>query len=714
MIITRVIFFNISNFFPSSGSGSSRRDNSRKNSPAITRDDRRPEKRDDRDRSRDKDRLADKNRKDKRDSRDRLERERERERRIAREEREAAREKDREEALARCQERQRERERLKELAKKEEERRNRGGRRDDRGLDKPTGDRVERLLPLPADRIPPNRRGRSPEKKRPNNRIGLAMREEIEHQIVVEALFGSRLNDTTIWIEMLIESNMWKEIDRNGLMTALMIDRDYNTLPSRLRENDRRHEDKNYDAPYDRRHDDRRYLEMDERFNDNLREDRISMDAREYPDDRRTHREMWDVREERDVERDREIDQRRYGREEQRPHPIKGRDWEGVDYAEHEWDRGRRPMDWEGRGGWDNREHEQSQIEDEWRHYNRSMDSWTADDRRRWADWRERSRPRSTTSHQEEDANEAHRRELPKPEPPEIQQEVAEPKKEIVSAKRPAEPMIENVPEPKKPCPAEIPLEDNLSEISDDADEILNREEKRRCWRKTTTNVSEKEVREAPEAVSVPQKSPSPIKSPSRLPKEELIEDENMDLDFEEISEDELEEENRVKGLGDALGVDWASLVAESRPRTKPICSAKRRWESHNILVNIGISVEMAGEELVTNILEMHVREKSKEENEEKYKKEDQEEMKVKQEPLDVVISHPIAAIQVAIREKEAVRKSLFASAGPYRRALSARRDLAIRRHLCDLPINDTYVEPPRRHDPELHKLALQIFERSL
>lgn len=90
-------------------------------------------------RSRGKDnRPIDKNRgKDKRDSRDR-DRDRERERRLTREEREAAREKERGEALARCQERQRERERLAK-SKEEEQRRKERSRRDDRGLDKPTG-----------------------------------------------------------------------------------------------------------------------------------------------------------------------------------------------------------------------------------------------------------------------------------------------------------------------------------------------------------------------------------------------------------------------------------------------------------------------------------------------------------------------------------------------------------------------------------------------
>ncbi|CAG4941524.1 unnamed protein product [Parnassius apollo] len=45
-------------------------------------------------------------------------------------------------------------------------------------------------------------------------------------------------------------------------------------------------------------------------------------------------------------------------------------------------------------------------------------------------------------------------------------------------------------------------------------------------------------------------------------------EDEDVtNLDFEEISDGELEEERTRAGLGDALGVDWASLGADARRR---------------------------------------------------------------------------------------------------------------------------------------------------
>ena len=65
-------------------------------------------------------------------------------------------------------------------------------------------------------------------------------------------------------------------------------------------------DDKGYGSPFDRnRHDDRRFMEVDERYNEGPRDDRIPMDGREYVDDRRgPRREMWDMRDER-VEMDR-------------------------------------------------------------------------------------------------------------------------------------------------------------------------------------------------------------------------------------------------------------------------------------------------------------------------------------------------------------------------------------------------------------------------
>lgn len=63
-------------------------------------------------------------------------------------------------------------------------------------------------------------------------------------------------------------------------------------------------------------------------------------------------------------------------------------------------------------------------------------------------------------------------------------------------------------------------------------------------------------------------------------------------------------------GLGDALGVDWASLVAETRPKRVQGESdgepgaAHRRWEPTRILQRIGISLKYAGAEIYNQIQE--------------------------------------------------------------------------------------------------------------
>lgn len=233
-------------------------------------------------------------------------------------------------------------------------------------------------------------------------------------------------------------------------------------------------------------------------------------------------------------------------------------------------------------------------------------------------------------------------------------------------------------------------------------------------------NIETSSLKEQTSATS--QKSQSPLRSPAnRLSKENSIDDENMDLDFEEISEDELEEESRVKGIGDALGVDWASLVAESRPRIKPLSSAKKRWESHNVLYHLGISVELAGEDFVKDIYKEHEeaelieKMKMKVENVEENGKTESNKISndVREESNnELLVTDPLAEIQVANLEKMNLRRTLLTNVGPYRRALSARRDLMIRRNLCNLPISDAFVEAPKRHNPELFKLAVKLFER--
>ena len=80
-------------------------------------------------------------------------------------------------------------------------------------------------------------------------------------------------------------------------------------------------------------------------------------------------------------------------------------------------------------------------------------------------------------------------------------------------------------------------------------------------------------------------------------------------MDFEEISDGELEEDVKMscKGLGDALGVDWESLVKESQPRKLTSHDkAEDRWECKAIFQRIGISFKAAGQELVEKLLKKY------------------------------------------------------------------------------------------------------------
>lgn len=227
------------------------------------------------------------------------------------------------------------------------------------------------------------------------------------------------------------------------------------------------------------------------------------------------------------------------------------------------------------------------------------------------------------------------------------------------------------------------------------------------------------------------------------------------DMDFEEISDCELEEEARNKGLADALGVDWASLVQESRKIKKDTTqetTAKQRWQPHRILLDIGISYKYAGAEYAANLI---ANAKAKVEQE-RLEKEQQDKLKnsedkivIKQEIEDVADSegetnsddksngkleeksesqpkiddvyndhpiHPIAFVQVALKKEKIERANLFSNAaGPNCRALSARRDLMLRRRLCGLPSKELGPNcwEQLKPDPALAAQAIKLFQKA-
>jgi hypothetical protein len=302
-------------------------------------------------------------------------------------------------------------------------------------------------------------------------------------------------------------------------------------------------------------------------------------------------------------------------------------------------------------------------------------------------------------------------------------------------------------PEVKKLCLEEsTPLEGDLSDISDDdADEILNREDSEigaALGGETAVPVSpavavgarEVLAREPDkEASEREEKLPSAVVQEINLDSRTVLmssrieerqqDEETMDnLDFEEISDEELDPEESKTGIGDALGVDWASLVAESRPRTRSDStpgSARRRWESCRVLARLGVSVRYGGQDLVDSLKAKYnvAGQNTEKEGDGKENASPQPEngATAKDETLSLCFLHPVASIHVALRERQARRKALFASSGPYKRALSARRDLAIRRQLCNLPVKETTGDSQQPGpDIEIYRLGVQLFERSL
>uniref|UniRef100_A0A1B0FK88 Uncharacterized protein n=1 Tax=Glossina morsitans morsitans TaxID=37546 RepID=A0A1B0FK88_GLOMM len=283
-----------------------------------------------------------------------------------------------------------------------------------------------------------------------------------------------------------------------------------------------------------------------------------------------------------------------------------------------------------------------------------------------------------------------------------------------------------------------------LSEISDSDDDILNKSEKKPKLENEDTSSQERIINE------------HDTKSSDDKGDDEI-------LDFEEISDGELEEESRIKGVGDALGVDWASLVAVTKRIPKDShTTAKQRWQPHRILLDIGVSMRMAGEDYAKRLLkeakqkldeeleqqnlkleikeEPQLEENSQAslENEEinkDIKPFDNEELNkdsklslqdgkmelkpivdIKDAQLNLDNLPPLACAQVAERKRQLERSNLIANAcGPNSRALSARQDLKLRRQLCGLPARECDFSrniPPT--SDKLKAMALAAFQRAL
>lgn len=230
----------------------------------------------------------------------------------------------------------------------------------------------------------------------------------------------------------------------------------------------------------------------------------------------------------------------------------------------------------------------------------------------------------------------------------------------------------------------------------------------------------------------------------------------DIDLDFEEISDGELEEESRTKGLGDALGVDWASLIEESKAMmreklTKTETSSKQRWMPDQILLDVGISYKMAGTDFAQKTLRKAY---------EHVKRELKNTVTIKTEPVDganhvsadvgdgVVVKmehdvddknasadvkvngqcekvafdksgydlilHPLPCVQTSVESMaDKQRRLVFNAPGPYSRGLCTKRDIEMRRQLCNLAINESNCKTANTRTG-YENIAMKLFQKAL
>lgn len=260
---------------------------------------------------------------------------------------------------------------------------------------------------------------------------------------------------------------------------------------------------------------------------------------------------------------------------------------------------------------------------------------------------------------------------------------------------------------------------------------------------------------------SVSEDIPKSVDSPTVDQKPEDAQSKDMadeiDLDFEEISDGELEEEARNRGLGDALGVDWASLVEESkeiaREKSKSVeSSARQRWQPHRILLDTGISFKMAGETFAKRTLQdAHAKLIAEIEEEQrvrhiatngivKSESMDMEEDSLSNDTNQLAIIkreddtkshgdarddikeifklelHPLACVQVGTRMEANRRQQLvFNAVGPFSRALCAKRDIGMRRQLCGLPIKENNCKlAAAKQSSGYETIAARLFQKAL
>lgn len=182
------------------------------------------------------------------------------------------------------------------------------------------------------------------------------------------------------------------------------------------------------------------------------------------------------------------------------------------------------------------------------------------------------------------------------------------------------------------------------------------------------------------------------------------------------------------EAISDVLDIDWSVLVKEvDRPKdgaaatAEKRSSARERYSGARVLARIGISRDLAGEDLAHKVVEFCQAELAKDKaaaaaNQDAAAAggaavaEAADGGGASVEAGDFQLEHLTAGFHVAALAARRQQSWALGSCGRYCRALSARRDLRLRRALCKV-YEPSSSGPAENVDLELYQRSLQLYQ---
>ncbi|XP_057187002.1 zinc finger CCCH domain-containing protein 13 isoform X1 [Triplophysa rosa] len=181
--------------------------------------------------------------------------------------------------------------------------------------------------------------------------------------------------------------------------------------------------------------------------------------------------------------------------------------------------------------------------------------------------------------------------------------------------------------------------------------------------------------------------------------------------EYEPISDDELDEiladsqkrdeqldDEKISGPVDVIDVDWSSLIPRQQQESRAPGAALFRFTPGAVLLKAGVSRSLAGPQLLGKVKEVCSRELKDPKD------------------TDKMLEHDMGALNMAAYSRRMERANLLRSLSHCCKALCARRDVAIRKHLLKNERGTTkqiYTSAPVV-DNELMTLCLRLFKKKI